>query len=176
MEFRREVDAIVIGTGTLYADDPTLNVRPDQPTQPDAYQPLRVVMGERDVPAGAKVTQAGGGALVHVRSHDPREVLRVLAAKEVRHVLIEGGATVATAFLRAGLVDDLRVYQAPILLGAGKSAVGDFGVATLNDAPRWVITETERLGPDVFIAARRPADVDPLASPARVATQQKELD
>ncbi len=67
-------------------------------------------------------------------THDPAAVLDALHAREVRHVLVEGGPTLAAAFLRAGLVDEVHAYIAPVLLGAGPSAVGDLGVATIGDA------------------------------------------
>ncbi|WP_415505140.1 dihydrofolate reductase family protein, partial [Actinomyces slackii] len=67
----------------------------------------------------------------------PRQALATLADRGVGHVLIEGGATVLTSFLVADLVDELLVHLGPLLLGAGRSAVGDLGVSTLADAHRF---------------------------------------
>jgi len=70
-------------------------------------------------------------------------------------VLLEGGATVAAAFLRAGLVDDLVWFTAPKLLGAGTRAVGDLGIGTIADAQRWAVTDVQKVGGDVMIRSGR---------------------
>jgi diaminohydroxyphosphoribosylaminopyrimidine deaminase/5-amino-6-(5-phosphoribosylamino)uracil reductase len=153
---RQEVDAIAIGTGTLYADDPALTARVDATVEaalaPD--QPLRVVLGDRPIPAQARL-HGPGGPVIALPGHDPAQVLAALAERQVRHLLIEGGATVAAAFLAADLVDAIDAYIAPIILGDGTSAVAPFGVTTLADAPRWQIVETAQLGSDIFTRLRR---------------------
>ncbi|MCL2422534.1 MAG: bifunctional diaminohydroxyphosphoribosylaminopyrimidine deaminase/5-amino-6-(5-phosphoribosylamino)uracil reductase RibD [Micrococcales bacterium] len=146
---RAQVDAIAVGTTTVLTDDPALTARTDE-TLVD-HQPLRVVVGHRDVPPDAAL-HGPGGALVHVTSHDPAHVLAVLAEREVRHLLVEGGPTLTAAFLRAGLVDEVHAYLAPVMLGAGPCAVGDLQIATIGDALRLEVTATERLGPDIFLA------------------------
>ncbi|MFC8192293.1 bifunctional diaminohydroxyphosphoribosylaminopyrimidine deaminase/5-amino-6-(5-phosphoribosylamino)uracil reductase RibD [Cellulomonas sp. NPDC057328] len=148
---RAEVDAIAVGTGTVLTDDPSLTARTVDGGLVER-QPLRVVVGHRDVPAGARL-HGPGGALVHVRTHDPAEVLRVLHAREVRHLLVEGGPTLAAAFLAAGVVDEVHAYVAPVLLGAGPAAVADLGVRTLADAVRLRPVEVVPLGPDVLVVA-----------------------
>ncbi|MBB2921888.1 diaminohydroxyphosphoribosylaminopyrimidine deaminase/5-amino-6-(5-phosphoribosylamino)uracil reductase [Cellulomonas cellasea] len=150
-DLRADVDAIVVGTGTALADDPSLTARTADGALTH-HQPLRVVVGHRDVPAGARL-HGPGGELVHVRTHDPREVLRVLHAREVRHVLVEGGPTLAAAFLRAGLVDEVHAYVAPVLLGAGPPALADLGVTTITGALRLTPREVVHLGPDVLVVA-----------------------
>ncbi|GCE76443.1 riboflavin biosynthesis protein RibD [Cellulomonas biazotea] len=150
-DLRAEVDAIAVGTGTVLADDPTLTAR-NAAGEPHSSQPLRVVVGHRDVPAGARL-HGPGGELVHVRTHDPAEVLRVLGEREVRHLLVEGGPTLAAAFLRAGLVDEVHAYVAPVLLGSGPSAVGDLGIGTIGDAVRLTPRSVLPLGPDVLVVA-----------------------
>ncbi|QZN87518.1 bifunctional diaminohydroxyphosphoribosylaminopyrimidine deaminase/5-amino-6-(5-phosphoribosylamino)uracil reductase RibD [Cellulomonas sp. C5510] len=148
---RAEVDAMVVGTGTALADDPALTARtPDGALT--AHQPLRVVVGERALPPGGRLA-GPGGEVVHLRTRDPREVLAALHAREVRHVLVEGGPTLAAAFLRAGVVDEVHAYVAPVLLGAGRSAVGDLGVGTIGDAIRLHPREVLPLGPDVLVVA-----------------------
>ncbi|MCL2466349.1 MAG: bifunctional diaminohydroxyphosphoribosylaminopyrimidine deaminase/5-amino-6-(5-phosphoribosylamino)uracil reductase RibD [Micrococcales bacterium] len=149
---RAQVDAIAVGTTTVLADDPALTWR-DEGTLGD-HQPVRVVVGHRDVPGDAAL-RGPGGELVQVRTHDPAQVLTELADREVRHLLVEGGPTLTAAFLRAGLVDEVHAYIAPVMLGAGPSAVGDLGVTTVADALRLEVTGTERLGPDIFLALRQ---------------------
>lgn len=152
---RRRVDAIMVGTGTVLADDPSLTAR-DASGEQHAHQPLRVVVGEREVPSGAQV-RTGVGHL-HLRTHDVAEVLAELASREVRHVLLEGGPGLATAFLVAGAVDEVHAYLAPMLLGEGHRVIGPLGAATLADAPRLDTVSVERLGDDVLLVARtRPA-------------------
>ncbi|MCL2090250.1 MAG: bifunctional diaminohydroxyphosphoribosylaminopyrimidine deaminase/5-amino-6-(5-phosphoribosylamino)uracil reductase RibD [Micrococcales bacterium] len=153
---RAQVDAIAVGTTTALTDDPALTARTtDDPegTTLAAHQPLRVVVGHRDIPPGAAL-RGPGGALVQVRSHDPADVLTALVRREIRHLLVEGGPTLAAAFLRAGLVDAVHAYIAPVLLGAGPSAVGDLNISTIADALRLDVTSTQRLGPDVFLTLR----------------------
>jgi diaminohydroxyphosphoribosylaminopyrimidine deaminase/5-amino-6-(5-phosphoribosylamino)uracil reductase len=74
-------------------------------------------------------------------------------------VLLEGGPTLAGSFLRAGAVDKVIGYLAPVLLGAGPAALGPAGVGTLADAPRLELAEAVRIGPDLRITGypRHPA-------------------
>ncbi|MGN8245551.1 bifunctional diaminohydroxyphosphoribosylaminopyrimidine deaminase/5-amino-6-(5-phosphoribosylamino)uracil reductase RibD [Cellulomonas soli] len=167
-DLRAEVDAIVVGTGTALVDDPSLTARTAS-GELHHHQPLRVVVGYRQVPAGARL-HGPGGELVVVRTHDPAVVLDALHAREVRHVLVEGGPTVAAAFLRAGLVDEVHAYVAPVLLGAGRAAIGDLGVATLADAVRLVPREVVPLGPDVLVVATPQRAATAAAGTARITT------
>src|SRR5690606_17625131 len=91
----------------------------------------------------------GPGPVLHLRTHDPREVLAALAEQHVRTVLLEGGPTLGGAFWSAGFVDELLVYVAPVLLGTGAAGVPDLGVGTLDDAPRLRLVDLARVGPDV---------------------------
>lgn len=145
-QVRASADAIVVGTGTVMEDDPRLTARPGG--QETARQPLRVVMGLRDT-REARIWQGHGTLALH--THDPAELLAELWAREARTVIVEGGATVTTAFLRAGLVDELNVYIAPALLGAGTSAVGDLGIVTMADALRGSRSHSAALGTDTLM-------------------------
>ncbi|MET0788603.1 MAG: bifunctional diaminohydroxyphosphoribosylaminopyrimidine deaminase/5-amino-6-(5-phosphoribosylamino)uracil reductase RibD [Cellulomonas sp.] len=158
-DLRAEVDAIAVGTGTALVDDPSLTAR-NAAGELHGHQPLRVVVGRRDLPADARL-HGPGGELVHVRTHDPAEVLAELAAREVRHLLVEGGPTLAAAFLRAGLVDEVHAYVAPVLLGSGPSAMADLGVTGIGDALRLTTRSVIPLGPDVLVVAT----VDPHHAP-----------
>ncbi|MDR2378029.1 MAG: dihydrofolate reductase family protein, partial [Bifidobacteriaceae bacterium] len=93
---------------------------------------------------------------LQIKTHDPAQALRQLASLEVRHLLIEGGPTVATAFVRAGLVNQLDCYLAPALLGAGGLAwLGPLGIESVDQASRWRTRRLERIGDDVFIEVGR---------------------
>ncbi|KAE8762959.1 bifunctional diaminohydroxyphosphoribosylaminopyrimidine deaminase/5-amino-6-(5-phosphoribosylamino)uracil reductase RibD [Georgenia thermotolerans] len=152
---RAQVDAIVVGTGTVRADDPALTARtPDG--RPAPHQPLRVVVGHREVPDAARVRR-GPGEWLHLRTHDLVAVLAELDRRGLRRVLLEGGPTLLSAALRAGLVDELHAYVAPVLLGAGPGAVGDLGITTIADAARWRTRRTDRLGADLLLVATTPS-------------------
>ncbi len=131
---RARVDVMMVGTGTIAVDDPSLTAR-DGDGRDLAHQPLRVVVGERDLAPGRRVLDDAAETL-HVRTRDPHVALAELFARGRRHVLLEGGPTLAAAFVRAGLVDEVVCYLAPVLLGAGLPAVGELGIATVADALR----------------------------------------
>ena len=150
-DLRAEVDAIVVGTGTALTDDPSLTAR-NAAGELHGHQPVRVVVGHRAVPPGARL-RGEGGDLLPIDTHDPAVVLATLAEREIRHVLVEGGPTLAAAFLRAGLVDEVHAYVAPVLLGAGPPAVADLGITGIGDAVRLSTQRVVPLGPDVLIVA-----------------------
>lgn len=162
-ELRARVDAIVVGTGTVIADNPRLTARAADGSD-SAKQPLRVVMGLRDIPDDAAVKgtsgtpsspqRLGDDDYLVLRTHDPAVVVRELKERGVGHLMIEGGATINAAFLARGLVDELVVYLAPTLLGSGLPALTDLGISTLAQAQQWEWDATtsgpvELLGPDL---------------------------
>ncbi len=151
-DLRAEVDAIAVGTGTVIVDDPHLAAR-DASGRARARQPLRVVVGLRDIPEGARVLDSDAPTL-HLRTRDPAEVLAALHDREVRHLLLEGGPTLAAAFLEAGLVDQVTWYVAPLIVGAGPVAVPDLGVGTLSQALRLSEVRVDQVGPDARIRGR----------------------
>ena len=144
---RALVDAVVVGTGTVLADDPALTVRDADGTLAPR-QPLRVVVGRRPLPPGSRLLDAAAPTLV-LDTHDPVEVLEQLRRRDVQHVLLEGGPTLAGAFVEAGLVDAVRWYVAPAVLGAGPASLALPGTASIADLRRWRLDAVTRVGPDV---------------------------
>lgn len=145
---RAVADAIVVGTGTVLADDPALTARlPDGSLA--ERQPLRVVVGEREIPSEARVLNDDSRTMV-IRTRDPAEVIKALSDRT--DVLLEGGPTLAGAFLRAGAIDRILSYVAPILLGGPVTAVHDVGVSTIARASRWQFDGVERVGPDLVLS------------------------
>ncbi|HRJ64248.1 RibD family protein [Brevundimonas sp. UBA2416] len=160
-------DAILVGVETVLADDPELTARlPGRPVD----QPLRVVLDSRlRTPTTAKLASGGdsliltvaepaqiGGAVVEkVKAEDGRPgvaaCLSALNRRGVASVLIEGGGQVAASFLRAGLVDRLEWFRAPILLGGeGRPCVAALALAKLADAPRFRRLAVEPCGDDLW--------------------------
>jgi len=148
---RASADAIVAGTGTVRADDPALTARDDDgallPTQP-----LPVIIGESETAPDAAVRRHPREPLFFA-THDLSAVLADLGAKGVQRVFVEGGPTLASAFVRAGLADELLVYVAPVLLGGSRLALGDVGVPTIADARRLAVASVQNLGDDLLIVA-----------------------
>ncbi|NLU65183.1 bifunctional diaminohydroxyphosphoribosylaminopyrimidine deaminase/5-amino-6-(5-phosphoribosylamino)uracil reductase RibD [Rhodococcus sp. HNM0563] len=144
---RSRLDAIVVGTGTVLADDPWLTARlPDGDLAP--HQPLRVVVGFSDLPTDARVLDDSAPTLV-LRTHDVDEVLAALA--DHPDVLLEGGPRLAGAFLAARRVDRIQAYIAPVVLGDGTAAVQDAGVTTITEALRFRRERVETVGADVLM-------------------------
>lgn len=168
--FRARSSAVVTGIGTVLADDPALNVRTTQ----HARQPLRVVLDSTlRTPANARILEEPGGALLVTTPaagtrelaaevlvlEGPRvpldEVLAALAARDCNEVLVEAGPELTGAFLTAGLWDELILYQAPKLLGAGARGLAGFEIDTLADAVEGRIVETRQIGGDLRIRMLR---------------------
>ncbi|MFG2149274.1 bifunctional diaminohydroxyphosphoribosylaminopyrimidine deaminase/5-amino-6-(5-phosphoribosylamino)uracil reductase RibD [Streptomyces sp. NPDC048696] len=177
---RAEADAVVVGSGTARTDDPHLAVRGIE----GAVQPLRVVVDTeaRAVRPGARVLDDAAPTLIavaedadtgHLAGVDvvrlPRAatglgipaLLAALHGRGVRSVLLEGGPTLAGAFVAAGAVDKVVGYLAPVLLGAGPAALAGTHITTLTDALRLDLTEAVRVGADLRITAT------PVTSPAK---------
>lgn len=172
---RARAAAIVVGTGTALADDPSLTARDPQGTLlPE--QPIPVVVGLRELAAGARVFEHPHTVILE-RSHDLTGMLDRLRQRGLHRVFVEGGPHLASAMVEAGLVDEYLVYLAPTLLGGDRMALGDIGVDTLQQRRNLRITHVERLGDDLLVVAvpgsvGSPASADAApASPAEAPAQ-----
>jgi diaminohydroxyphosphoribosylaminopyrimidine deaminase / 5-amino-6-(5-phosphoribosylamino)uracil reductase len=172
-QMRAAHDGVLVGIGTALADDPLLTART---VPPPARQPVRIVADSnaRTPVTSRLVKSAGLGPVViaAARSADgplqaagaqvwncggpdgrvaPRELVRRAEVEGITSIMIEGGGQVAAAFLRAGLVDRLEWFRAPILIGGdGLPAVAALGLTRMDDATRWRHAASERIGDDVL--------------------------
>lgn len=161
-ELRSTVDAIIVGVGTVLADDPHLTARTDAGALANR-QPIRIIVDSHNrTPPDARVRDAAARTWVATAAEigtgpDGRVDLRRLGVamyeRGCRRVLLEGGPTLAGAFLREGLVDEMVGYIAPKLLGDGPAALATAGIATVAEAIDLEITDVRRVGPDLRIAA-----------------------
>ncbi|MDJ0348066.1 bifunctional diaminohydroxyphosphoribosylaminopyrimidine deaminase/5-amino-6-(5-phosphoribosylamino)uracil reductase RibD [Cryobacterium sp. PH29-G1] len=155
---RAASDTILVGTGTVLADDPALTAR-DEAGSLLTEQPVPVVVGRRAVPASAALFDHPEQPLFF-DGQDLPGVLADLHGRGLRTVFIEGGPTVASAFVAAGLVDEYLIYLAPTLIGGPQLALGDIGVTAIDRQRRLSIHSLDRLGDDVLIVARpQPASI-----------------
>ena len=150
---RGRVDTMMVGIGTVLADDPWLTVR-DADGSLTGPQPLRVVVDSRGrTPAMARVLDESAETLIATAGDGDRVDLPGLLAdlhgRGRRHILLEGGPRLVASFFDDDLVDEVLLYVAPILLGAGRPAVDGGAARTLADAHRFALREVVRLGDDV---------------------------
>src|SRR5688500_577159 len=163
-------DAVAIGIGTVLADDPLLTVRGRvKPRRP----PVRVIFDRaarlpltsklartaREVPTvvlaqapdGSRIAELRAAGVEVLTAPTIAEGLRELRAREVRSMLVEGGAGIAVALLTACVVDRLVIFQAPLLLGQGSvNAFGGLPAALVQDAPRVTVLERRAIGDDLM--------------------------
>ncbi len=180
-ELRAEVDAVLVGIGTVLADDPQLTVRGVRGRDPvrivvdsELRTPPRArLLPKRARGSGARVIiattagasparqrrlEAAGAEVWRVgRSRvDLRALAHRLGEAAIASVLVEGGAEIHAAFVRADFADELRLYVAPMVFGGTAPAwCAGAGVAHITDAPRFAFLEPRSLGDDVLLLARR---------------------
>jgi len=183
-ELRDRVDAIMVGSGTVRADNPELTTR-----LPDGRDPVRVVLdtharldprarvftsasdaptwlivGEHCLDKQVRRFESGRQEVVRCRTSadriDLRAALRLLAERSIRSVLLEGGPTVATAALEQGLIDKVLCFVAPVVVGGSDAPtpVVGRGVGRMADALRLTDVEIERVGTDVLIQGYVPQE------------------
>jgi diaminohydroxyphosphoribosylaminopyrimidine deaminase / 5-amino-6-(5-phosphoribosylamino)uracil reductase len=168
-EQRAASDAILVGTGTALADDPSLTARGDAGELLE-HQPIAVVFGDRTLPPNAKLRDHPGG-LILLPGHDLGSAMSDLFARGIRRLYVEGGPILESALIAAGLVDEYAIYLAPALLGGDRLAVRDIGVASMPDIRLLEIRSVEQLGNDLLITAR-PASVRPAGESTTGETQR----
>jgi len=151
-EQRAASDAILIGTGTALADDPSLTARGDAGELLE-HQPKAVVVGDRPLPLEAKVHGHPGGLIV-LTGHDLDSTMTELFDRGIRRLYVEGGPTLESALIAANLVDEYAIYLAPALLGGDQLAVRDIGVTSMPGIRELDVRSVEQLGNDLLITAR----------------------
>ncbi|WP_017792873.1 bifunctional diaminohydroxyphosphoribosylaminopyrimidine deaminase/5-amino-6-(5-phosphoribosylamino)uracil reductase RibD [Leucobacter salsicius] len=164
---RAAADAILVGTGTLLADDPSLTARDatGELLVPAAEQPIPVILGRRAIPTQARVNSHpalaahGLDAPLHLTGEDLATDLEALGARGIRSIFVEGGPRVASAFIAAGLAHEVLVYVAPALLGGPMLALGDLGIESMDGLKPLRRARLTQLGADWLIEA----DIDSTA-------------
>jgi diaminohydroxyphosphoribosylaminopyrimidine deaminase/5-amino-6-(5-phosphoribosylamino)uracil reductase len=111
-------------------------------------RPVRVICGEQEVPATNKVFDNEARTIV-VKSKSIPELIKVLSDEGFNQVLVEAGPTLGSALMAAGKIDELIVYQAPKMLGAGKEFVSHLGISTLNDHLKLELLGFQSFGSDI---------------------------
>ena len=139
---RSQADAILTGTGTVLADNPSLTCRGA------GLDPVRIVMGVREIP-GEFAVHSNNARTIFIKSRDITELLALMSVEGFNRVLIESGPTLGTALLKAGLIDEVILYQAPTFLGSGTSSISDLGISTLTERMDFEIKSVEKVGPDI---------------------------
>jgi len=139
---RAQSDAILIGTNTAIVDNPHLIPRGH------TARPVRVISGEQEVPATNKVIDSEDRTIL-VKSKSIPELIKVLSDEGFNQVLVEAGPTLGSALLASGNIDELIIYQAPKMLGAGKEFVSRLGISTLDDHLKLELISVRQLGSDI---------------------------
>ena len=145
-EIRASVGAILTGTGTVLADDPLLTVR----SLSSDEQPLRVIVGDRELPATLQIF-TGEKPAIRMAGDLAKVIAELWQVHGIHRVLVEAGSHVSQSLWSANLVDEVYWFQAPMVVGSGKPAIGNFGVNTLADASRFPEYQVDRVGLDLLV-------------------------
>jgi len=147
-QLRSESSAILIGTSTALADNPNLIPRDQETT--GKTNPVRIVMGLREIPSDFNLNNDAAETLF-LRTHDFSELLKLCAERDFNQVFVESGSELGTALLRAGLIDELIIFQAASLLGSGLSFIGDLGATNIKEKMDFLIRDVAQFGNDLKI-------------------------
>ena len=141
-ELRAQSDAILIGTNTALVDNPHLIPRGH------TARPVRIISGEQEVPATNRVFD-NEARTICVKSKSIPELMKVLSDEGFSQVLVEAGPTLGSALMASGNIDELIIYQAPKMLGAGKEFVSHLGISTLADHLELELLSVKAFGSDI---------------------------
>jgi diaminohydroxyphosphoribosylaminopyrimidine deaminase/5-amino-6-(5-phosphoribosylamino)uracil reductase len=141
-QLRATCDAIITSTQTVLDDDPALDTHGVSEKNPDL-----IVVGAREIPAQFKIHKENAK---FINNRNIEDLLKVLKAKEYNRVMVEAGATFATALLKADLIDEIHFYQAPKILSGGKSFVEDLGITNINSSLNFKFHSTTMVGADIL--------------------------
>lgn len=147
-KLRAESNAILIGTETALADNPNLIPRDLETAR--KTNPVRIVMGLREIPSDFNLHN-DAAETVFLRSHDFSELLKLCAERDFNQVFVESGSELGTALLKAGLIDELIIFQAASLLGSGLSFIGDLGATNIKEKMDFLIRDVAQFGNDLKI-------------------------
>jgi diaminohydroxyphosphoribosylaminopyrimidine deaminase/5-amino-6-(5-phosphoribosylamino)uracil reductase len=147
-QLRSESSAILIGTATALADNP--NLIPRDLKTAEQKNPVRIVMGLREIPSDFNLHNEAAET-IFLRSHDFSELLKLCAERDFNQVFVESGSELGTALLKAGLIDELIIFQAASLLGSGLSFIGDLGATNIKEKMDFLIRDVAQFGNDLKI-------------------------
>lgn len=148
---RSQVDGIVTSTATVIADDPLLT------SKGLGKNPVRIVMGATELSAKMQISNdAAETVLIKSRNFD--ELLSLAEERGFNDLLIESGPTFGTALLRANLIDEIVLFQAPTLLGSGTPSIGDLGITNIAGRLDFEISDVEVIGSDLKITLFKSAN------------------
>jgi len=143
-QMRSQADAIVTSTATVITDDSLLT------SKGIGGNPVRIVMGNTPLPKEAKILGLDAETKI-IASCEIQDLINFAIERGFNSVLIEAGPTFGTALLRAGIVDEIVLFQAPTFLGAGIPAIGDLGITTINERLDFEIASVDLIGADIKI-------------------------
>jgi diaminohydroxyphosphoribosylaminopyrimidine deaminase/5-amino-6-(5-phosphoribosylamino)uracil reductase len=141
---RSEADAIVTSTATVKADNPLLT------SKGAGKNPVRIVMGESEIAPDSQVLNLDAETVV-IKSHNFQELISLSSQRGFNQILVESGPTFGTALLKADLVDEIVLFQAPTFFGSGTPSISDLGIKTISQRLDFDIADVEIIGADLKI-------------------------
>ena len=141
---RSQADAVITSTATVIADNPLLT------SKGLGKNPVRIVMGEREIDSESQVLNSDAETVV-IKSRNNQELISLSNERGFNQILVESGPTFGTALLKAGLIDEVVLYQAPTFFGSGTPSISDLGVATISQRLDFEIADVELVGADLKI-------------------------